>query len=396
MQTKKKLPQGLIWRGDTIHVATEVNGEDIRGTTKTDQIKKAQVFLENKKVEVRERQEQVREMKYSNLTVPPEILGKTYGDAVRLYFKKTNHKNRAEEKAKIERMKWCLPLDTPLNDIHDSTIDPFIQDKISKKCKANTINDYKQFVGQILNTAMMKEDGGVFWRNRQHNLEREKTFDNVIPEMDVRIGYVLSWEEQDRFLAALPTHLRDASLYSLNTGARMGEIANLRWEWEIYFKDLDIKAFRIPAKFHKNKKPKLVVLNSIAREIIERNRGKHPERVFTCKGKPVRRFNSTSFQRIRKLPKVNLAHVVFHDFRTTFSTRLGGYEVSKDTISILMGHTIKGVTADYAFRTHNVELLVTAVDKLVERKTFTFVQANEKLSLTNPSQPFEYVEATIN
>ena len=87
---------------------------------------------------------------------------------------------------------------------------------------------------------------------------------------------------------------------------------------------------------------------------------------------------------------------MLHDFRTIFSTRLGGYEVSKDTISILIGHTIKGITADYAFRTHNVELLVAAVDKLVERKTFTFVQANEKLSRTNPAQPFEYVEATTN
>ena len=396
MQTKKKLPPGLVWRGETIHINTNVCNEDIRGTTGTDQVKKAQVFLEKKKVEVRERQEQIKEMKHSNLTVPPEMLGKTYGDAVKLYFQKTNHKDRVEEKAKIERMKWCLPLETPLNDIHESTIEPFIQAKISQGCKANTINDYKQFVGQILNLSMRKEDGGVPWRNRQHNLEREKTIHNVIPEMDVRIGYVLSWEEQDRFLAALPTHLRDASLYSLNTGARMGEIANLRWEWEIYFKDLDIKAFRIPAKFHKNKKPKLVVLNSIAREIIERNRGKHPERVFSFKGKPVRRFNSTAFQRIRKLPQVNLAHVKFHDFRTTFSTRLGGYEVSKDTISILMGHTIKGITADYAFRTHNVELLVEAVDKLVERKTFTFVQANENLDHTKITQPFEYVEATIN
>lgn len=41
MQKKKpRLPSGLIWRGNTIHIATDVNGEDIRGTTKTDQVKK--------------------------------------------------------------------------------------------------------------------------------------------------------------------------------------------------------------------------------------------------------------------------------------------------------------------------------------------------------------------
>lgn len=391
MQKKQaKLPRGLIWRGNKIHIHTEVGGEELRGTTKTDQVKKAQVFLENKKVELRERQDRMKYMKQNNLAVPPEMLGKTYEDAVKLFFKKTNHKAQAVEKRMIEKMKWCLPLETPINDIHHSSIEPFIDKMKELGRKAKTINHYINLVGNILNTAMKKEENGVPWRNRQHNFEVEKVKHNVNPAMDVREGYVLSWKEQDRLLNALPGHVRDAALYSLNTGARTCEITELRWSWEILFpKPLNIKAFRIPGEYHKNKKPKLVVLNSIAKEIIERNRGKHPEFVFTYEGQPISKLNSTSFRRIRKL--VNLEHVVFHDFRTTFSTRLGGYEVSKDTISILMGHTVKGVTADYAFRTHIVESLIDAVDKLVERKTFTFVPANENLSRTNPAHSFEYV-----
>jgi hypothetical protein len=65
--------------------------------------------------------------------------------------------------------------------------------------------------------------------------------------------------------------------------------------------------------------------------------------------------------------------------------------VGKDKISIFMGHTIAGVTADYAFRTTIVESLVSADDKLVERKTFTFVQANENLCHTKVTQTFNFI-----
>ena len=418
MHTKKKLPPGLIWRGNTIHISTEVNGEDIRGTTKTDQVKKAQVFLEKKKVEVRERQEQIKEMKHNNLTVPPEMLAKTYGDAVKLFFKETKHQNQEVERSQVKAMSWCLPLDTPLNEINHSTIKPFIDQRKKMGQKAKTINHFIALVTNILNTAIDTEDNGVPWRNRKDNFKKEKVKHNIDPNMDKRDGYILTWEEQDRLLGALPEHLRDAALYSVNTGARTCEITELRWSWEIHFeKPLDITAFRIPGfvyetingkreriQFHKNGKPKLVVLNSIAREIIERQRGKHPEFVFTymrhginCKTgekftpQPVLRLNNSSFRNRRK--KVNMEHVIFHDFRSTFSNRLSqGYNVSKETVSILMGHTIPGVTAEYAFTTHNAEPLVAAVDKLVERKPFAYVPAHNNLPLTNPSQSFDYVK----
>jgi integrase len=202
------------------------------------------------------------------------------------------------------------------------------------------------------------------------------------------------------FIKELSKPLYFPALYSLNTGARMSEMTELRWSWEIKFPTLNISAFRIPAEYHKNGKPKLVVLNSIASKIVEQNRGRHPEHVFTYLDRnthelrPIKRLGGSCFQRIRKT--VGLGHVVFHDFRTTFSTRLGGYDVSKDTISILMGHTIAGVTADYAFRTTIVESLVAAVDNLVERKTFTFVQANENLSHTKVTQTFNFISDAKN
>ena len=56
-----------------------------------------------------------------------------------------------------------------------------------------------------------------------------------------------------------------------------------------------------------------------------------------------------------------------------------------------MGHTIPGVTADYAFQTHIVEALVESVRKLEERKNFTFVPVDENISRTNLAHSFKYV-----
>lgn len=397
------LPEGLIWRGNTIHIRASVNNEDIWASTKTDQVKKAVVILEHRKVAVRLLQEEMKHMKLHNIAVPSGMLGKTYGDAVKLFKSKGTRKGKNGKQvieSAIKQMSWCLPLDTPLNNIHQSTIEPFVEHMKANGNKATAINHYTKIVQKIVNVAMKKEENGVPWRNRQLYLEHQPTKNNADSKMNARKGYVLSWEEQDRLLDALPEHLYFPALYSLNTGARMSEMTELRWSWEIKFPTLNISAFRIPAEFHKNGKPKLVVLNSIASKIVEQNRGRHPEHVFTYldrnthKLRPIKRLGGTAFQRIRKT--VGLGHVVFHDFRTTFSTRLGGYDVSKDTISILMGHTIAGVTADYAFRTTIVESLVAAVDNLVERKTFTFVQANENLGHTKVTQTFNFISDAKN
>jgi hypothetical protein len=40
----------------------------------------------------------------------------------------------------------------------------------------------------------------------------------------------LTWEEQDRLVAALPTYLVGSVLFVLSTGARQHEITTLRWD----------------------------------------------------------------------------------------------------------------------------------------------------------------------
>ena len=71
------------------------------------------------------------------------------------------------------------------------------------------------------------------------------------------------------------------ALFAVNTGCRDGEICKLRWEWEFLIAANDMKSvFIIPSSQVKNGEERLVVLNRVAYDVIQRQRGKHPEHVF--------------------------------------------------------------------------------------------------------------------
>jgi integrase len=79
---------------------------------------------------------------------------------------------------------------------------------------------------------------------------------------------------------ALPDHLARMCLFKVNTGCREQEVCGLRWEWEVQVPELKSSVFSIPGARVKNREDRLVVLNRVARSVIEEARGKHPEFVF--------------------------------------------------------------------------------------------------------------------
>jgi hypothetical protein len=58
-------------------------------------------------------------------------------------------------------------------------------------------------------------------------------------------------------------------------------VCNLRWEWEIPIPELESSVFIIPRERVKDRQDRLVVLNSVARSVIEEVRGENPDYVFT-------------------------------------------------------------------------------------------------------------------
>lgn len=74
------------------------------------------------------------------------------------------------------------------------------------------------------------------------------------------------------------------ALCKANTGTREQEVCCLKWSYEVEVRELDTSVFLIPGKRVKNGEERRVVLNRVARSVIEAVRGMHEEFVFVREG----------------------------------------------------------------------------------------------------------------
>lgn len=86
----------------------------------------------------------------------------------------------------------------------------------------------------------------------------------------------------------------------MNTGLREQEVVNLRWMWEVPVPELGTSVFVVARAFVKNGLDRYVVLNRIAKSVIDGCRGEHPEFVFTRRGKPITRIYNSGWKAARR------------------------------------------------------------------------------------------------
>ena len=135
------------------------------------------------------------------------------------------------------------------------------------------------------------------------------------------------------------------ALFAANTGCRDGEICSLRWQWHVTVPKLNTAVFIIPGDYVKNSDERLVVLNSIANDIVSKQRGTNAEFVFTYKGTPVTRMLNTAWIRARKV--TGLEQVRVHDLKHTCGRRLRSKGGSFKDRQDLLGHR-SGRTTHYS------------------------------------------------
>ena len=116
------------------------------------------------------------------------------------------------------------------------------------------------------------------------------------------------------------------ALFAVNTGCRDGEICNLQWSWHVPVPALNTAVFIIPSEYVKNGDERLVVLNTIANDIVNKQRRKNTENVLTYNNTPITRMLNTAWIRARK--SANLKQVRVHDLKHTFGRRLRATGVS--------------------------------------------------------------------
>jgi integrase len=178
------------------------------------------------------------------------------------------------------------------------------------------------------------------------------------------------------------------ALYKVNTGCREQEVCKLRWEWEIRVPDLNTSVFLIPAGFGgrsdkagvKNGDERLVILNRVAMNIIDKQRGLHKDLVFPY-GQPdqygattMDRMNDSAWRKARKRSadkweqtNQSPAHPGFrafrvHDLKHTFGRRLRAAGVTEEDRKALLGHKNGSITIYYS--TPELQHLIEAANKV--------------------------------
>lgn len=150
---------------------------------------------------------------------------------------------------------------------------------------------------------------------------------------------VLSLAEEAQLLAAAAPHLRDITLFALDTGMRRGEILAQTWD--------DVDFFRRLLSVTHSKTPE-----GEAREIPLSERlltllsghKKDSGLIFTFEGKPIFSLKTAWKAAIRR---AEIRYIRFHYLRHTFNTRLLELSVPREVRMALLGHTFGDTHESY-------------------------------------------------
>lgn len=225
----------------------------------------------------------------------------SWEEAVVRWLLETKHKATHEgDKAKL---RW---LDRFLAGRELQQIDRTVIDQIKyvreREASTGTANRYLALVRAILRRACHEWE----W------MERVPKF-NLFKENEGRVRS-LSREEFDRLKAQLPEHLAEMATFAVATGLRSANVKGLEWSCV----DLERAHAWVQASEHKNRKPHSVPLTEMALQVLRRQVGKHPTRVFTYKGKPVGQLNTKAWS--AALKRAGIEDFRWHDLRHTFAT----------------------------------------------------------------------------
>ncbi len=253
----------------------------------------------------------------------------------------------SQDKRSVDVTAWHVRLVVPYigeleaSQIHDGTLQSFIADRHAAGVTATTINRSLEVVRTILNRAarVYRDDCGRPW------LEGLPPLITMLSETR-RLPYPLTWEEQDRLFAKLPSRLAQMVHFAVNTGLRESNVCRLQWTWEVAVPEVGRSVFVIPPEAFKSKRAHVVILNDVAWSIVREQRGKDPIWVFPYRGGPVATMNNTAWQRARRESGLRPARI--HDLRHTFACRLRAVGVSMEDREVLLGHANHSMAGHYA------------------------------------------------
>jgi integrase len=282
-----------------------------------------------------------------------------------------------------------------LRQVHMGSLQSFIAKRRTDGVKSRTINNALALTRHILNLAASewRDEQGLTWLEYAPKIKLLKVTDGRPP-------YPLSRQEQGVLFRELPDHLARMALFKVNTGCREQEVCGLRWDYEVRVPELGTSVFIIPGTRVKNGDDRLVVLNRVARSIIDAQRGLDPQYVFTyCprsrkakpgepQAAPVRKPLATMITKAWSRARSRAADkwekmtgdrapegfrtVRVHDLKHSFGRRLRAAGVSFEDRQDLLGHKSTRITTHYSAA--ELANLIAASEKALEEIAPKFPQ----------------------
>jgi len=298
----------------------------------------------------------------------------TFAQAAKKYLEENQHKRSLDRD--VSALNAVLPHigDLPLERIHNDSLASYKAKRSDMGMAVGTINKELATVRRILilATRVWRDENGLSWLTASPLIQ-------MLPGQ-ARKPYPLSWPEQRRLFAELPEHLEDMALFKVNTGLRDQEVCKLRWRWEVKVPELETTVFIIPEWLAKNGEERIVVLNEVARAVVDRQRGRHPEYVFTYKGHRLSRMITTAWKKARL--RVGLPQVRVHDLKHTFGHRLRAAGVPFEERQDLLGHRSGRITTHYS--APDIARLLEAAERVCQPALNTVLRIESHAKVTQP------------
>lgn len=275
----------LYKRGNTWWIAITHKGHRIQESSGTSIKVDAQRLHDKMKAEL---------WKVSTLKEKPS---KDWRDAVLRWCLESQHKRSLfSDKSKFRWLDKHLN-GMLLNEMTRDRIERLAQLKEKEGASPATVNRMLALIRAILRKAEREWE----WLEKAPVVRMRK-------EDNKRIRWITSCEAE-QLKNELPEHLAAAMEFTLHTGFRESNTANLEWS-EV---DFDRCHAFIPAHKSKSKKAIAVPLNRKAMEIIKGQNGKNSKYVFSYKGRRIKRFNTRAWT--NALKRARIADFRWHDLR---------------------------------------------------------------------------------
>lgn len=237
------------------------------------------------------------------------------------------------------------------------------------------LNNYRAYLGQSLPATITRKFATLKkflnWLHKEGRRTKSLPTFPILPKKQPLAPKWLSKNEIHELLRKAERSSQSCSNRNyvivtllLNTGIRVGELVNLKWE------DIEFKRYDGSLKIQsgKGQKERIVPLNAKIRSILliykEQVSKIMPGKEYLFYGKRGKINENAVLKMFYTLSKTLNFEVTPHDLRHTFCKLLLDKNVSLDKIATLAGHSSLNITQRYL--TPSFQDLSDSVDKLIE------------------------------